>query len=202
MIESIWNVAECIFAILYDSFWPFILWLSPLLLLLSLTECLVLSDIGRNPLQRPIPPWQWEQSCGLALPLDPPWKSPRIRKRKQSHFSFVRREQSRFGSVRHWFRHVQEEALEKLPWEDSISIEPVLHKMVEFDPVEADVVLTRLDPLEYHRRFLTLSSNSFLSTGKEESFQKRALWQQLTLEQCSGLRKQSTRHPWRAVPMF
>jgi hypothetical protein len=145
------------------------------MLLMSLAECLVLSDIGGNPLQRPIPPWQWEQSCGLALPLDPTWKNPRIRKRIRSHFSFVRREQSSFGSVRHWFDRVQEEMLEKLPWEDSFSFDSVPSKVFVFDPGEADVLLSRLDPLEYHRRLFTVTSNHFLRTQKKVQLMNQAL---------------------------
>jgi hypothetical protein len=63
---------ECFLTTLYDSFWPIILWLAPLLLHVSVSECLTLTDIGRNPLQHPTPLLQWEVSCGLALPPDRP----------------------------------------------------------------------------------------------------------------------------------
>jgi hypothetical protein len=101
--ESLGNVTECACFVLYDLFWPIILWLSPLMLLLSLSECLSMTDFGCNPLQCLIPPWPWELSCGLALPPDQQWKIPREPKRKQSHFSFVQREQRRSGNVRSWF---------------------------------------------------------------------------------------------------
>jgi hypothetical protein len=43
-----------------------------------------MTDFGYNPVQRPVPPWPWELSCGLALPSDPPWNFPRQPKRKQT----------------------------------------------------------------------------------------------------------------------
>jgi hypothetical protein len=56
-------VFEFVFAVPYDMCWPIILWLSQMSLLLSWSECLTLSDIGCNPLQRPTPRWHWELSC-------------------------------------------------------------------------------------------------------------------------------------------
>jgi hypothetical protein len=62
--NSVWI---CIFNTLYESIW----WISPLSLLLSISERLTLCDLRCNPLQRPTPIWAWETSCGLALPRDP-----------------------------------------------------------------------------------------------------------------------------------
>jgi hypothetical protein len=113
---------ECFLSVLYDSCWPIFLWLSPLLFLLSLLEWLALSDIGYSPLQRPIPPWPWETSCGFSLPRDPPWSVPLRVKRKQHQYSFIQREQRRVGNVQSWKRHYQDSILESLPWgEDTIS---------------------------------------------------------------------------------
>jgi hypothetical protein len=47
-VVSMENVSECFLSLFYDSFWPIILWLSPLLLLLSLSECLAMAGIGSN----------------------------------------------------------------------------------------------------------------------------------------------------------
>jgi hypothetical protein len=120
-VASMENVSECFLSIFFYSFWPIIHWFSPLLLLLSLSHCLVLIDIDSNPLHRPIPPWQWELSCGLALPLDPPWKNPRVRKRKQSQFAFVQRERTKFRSAQSWIYQVKEAALKNIPWEEDTS---------------------------------------------------------------------------------
>jgi hypothetical protein len=120
-VASMENVSECFLSIFFYSFWPIIHWLSPLLLLLSLSHYLALTDIGRNPLQRTIPPWQWELSCGLALPLDPPWKNPRVRKRKRSQFAFVQRERTKFRSAQSWIYQVKEAALKNIPWEEDTS---------------------------------------------------------------------------------
>jgi hypothetical protein len=160
-------VLECVLTVLYDSFWPIILWLSPLLLLLSLSECLSMTDIGHNPLQRPIPPWPWELSCGLALPPDPPWKIPRKPKRKQSHFSFIQREHTRFRSARSWILHVRQTALDTIPWEEDTipwGKDTMVQSMTfSSDPTEVNNLLEKLDPLEYYRRFSTCTSSSFLS---------------------------------------
>jgi hypothetical protein len=51
---------QCVCFDHYDLFWPISLWL----FLLSF----LMSDFGRNPLQRPIPPSPWELSGGLVLP--------------------------------------------------------------------------------------------------------------------------------------
>jgi hypothetical protein len=170
-IESMESELECVLTILYDSFWPIILWLSPLLLLVSLSESLALSDNGRNPLQRPIPPWHWELSCGLSLPPDPPWENPRIQKRKQLHFSFIQREQNRNQNARNW-KQYRKTKLDRIPWgEETIST----GQDFVFDPLEADRLLDRLDPLEYYHRFSTFTNSSFLTTSTETTLQKRAL---------------------------
>jgi hypothetical protein len=165
-------VLECILTILYDSFWPIILWLSPLLLLVSLSESLALSDIGRNPLQRPTPPWHWELSCGLSLPPDPPWKNPRIQKRKQPHFFFIQREQNRLQNARNWKLHYRKTKLNRIPWGEDMESNK---QDFSFDPLEADRILHRIDPLEYYHHFSTVTDGSFLSTSTEITLQQRAL---------------------------
>jgi hypothetical protein len=57
---------ECFFAVPFDTYWLLFYRLSSLLILLS---CLALSHPGSNPLQRPVPFWAWDTSCGLALPI-------------------------------------------------------------------------------------------------------------------------------------
>jgi hypothetical protein len=171
--ESLGNVNECVLSVLYDLFWPIILWLSPLLLLSSLSECLSLTDVGCNPLQRPI--WPWELSRGLALPPDPPWMIPRKPKRKQARFSFIQREQRRIGSVQSWSNHVCQEALDMIPWEQDWSTTSTTPQAIAFYSKEADDLLERLDPLEYYQRFSTLTSSSFLSTMMESDHKKQVL---------------------------
>lgn len=173
--ESLGNVTECVCFVLYDLFWPFILWLSPLLLLLSLSECLSLTDFGCNPLQRPITPWPWERSCGFALPPDPPWKLPRKPKRTPAHFSLIQREQRRFGSVKSWFYYVRQEELDLIPWEQDLSTTSTTPQALVFHSKEVDDLLERLDPLEYYQRFSTLTSSSFLSTMMESNHKKQVL---------------------------
>jgi hypothetical protein len=165
-------VWECILTVLYDSFWPVLLWISPLLLLLSLSECLLLGGLGCNPLQRPTPLWPWETSCGLALPLDPPWHIQRKIKRKDRHYSFIQREQRRVGNVRSWYRLCQDATLEGLPWgEDTVS-DP---SKPCFDPLVADKVISRLNPLEYFHRLNTITSGSYIATKRDSRVRDQAL---------------------------
>jgi hypothetical protein len=160
---------EFVFAVLYDMCWPTILWLSQLLLFLSWSECLTLSDIGCNSLQRPTPLWHWELSCGLSLPPDPPWMPPRIRERKQPHFSFIQREHNQYQNSRNWKPHYRQEALDRIPWcEDTVPTAPIFF----LDAFDTDRLLTRLDPLDDFHRLITLHNPSFLTiTWNNQSHQ-------------------------------
>jgi hypothetical protein len=131
-----------------------------------------MTDFGRNPLERPIPPWQWELSCGLALPPDPPWKILRKSKRKQSHFSFVRREQRHFGNVRRWFYSPV-----------SIGYDSLETEFVYYSDSASPCLLFKRSRrsfgethrLEYYQKISTLTSSSFLSTKTEIDQKKQVL---------------------------
>jgi hypothetical protein len=166
------GVSECFLVVLFDLFWPLFYWLSPLLLLLSLSECLALSDPGCNPLQRPVPLWAWETSCGFALPLDPPWQHVRKVKRPQNHFHFLSRERRRVGSAQACILQQQAIALDSLQWSDETVSDPVIPT---FDSVRADDVIKRLDPQAYHRRLSTFSDRSYLTTVRANKQENQVL---------------------------
>jgi hypothetical protein len=63
-------------------------------------------------------------------------------------------------------------ALEALPWLEDTATDP---ETPTFDPISADSILKKLDPLDYHYPFSTLSNGSFLHTVRENRIEKQAL---------------------------
>jgi hypothetical protein len=140
---------------------------SPLLLLLSLSVCLSLTDISRNPLQRPTLPWQWELSCVLALPPDPPWKTTRIRSGIKLIFHLSNESETEMKMLEILYLPITKNPVRRR--------NDITFLIFCFNPLEADSLIKRLDPLEYYQRFATFTDSSFLTTSKERSFQQRVL---------------------------
>jgi hypothetical protein len=80
--------------------------------------------------------------------------------------------QRRFGKVRSWIRHCQDISLEGLQWGEDTVTDP---SEPSFDPLVADMVISRLDPLEYFHRLTTISSGSYISTMQDSRTRDQAL---------------------------
>jgi hypothetical protein len=101
-----------------------------------------------------------------------PWKPPRKLQRSQRQNPFVQVEQRRFCSDQSWVRRQQETALSRLPWSE----EPEYCQANSiFDPLEAESILSRLDPLVQYGLFSTLVNSSFLTSKQSVWKHKQAL---------------------------
>lgn len=162
------------FCFLFSEFvWlPFFLWLFSFFLVLSVADCLCFINTCGNPLQRPIPAPPWEISCGLALPLKPPWQDHR-NARKYHHYALLQRESRQMCSVRKWKRLIAQKALDDLPWLDENP--EISFQSYRFERSEVTEFLDRLDPLSHYQVLKSLSSDSMLLTVCEQKKKEAAL---------------------------